>query len=139
MDVDVWMCGDSHNNYDADVGYTRSVIDLGVFTYICTSFSIFHQFKKLNLERLSLRFFSIGKTKPKAHLHALTIYNATGIFPTYFGCPRVFHRNKQHRACPTNGSDCGSLVPRSHNLTLFLTLFVMYFTHAPNIGRCFLL
>jgi len=28
----------------------------------------------------------------------------------------IFIGMQQHRACPTNGSDCGSLVPRSHNL-----------------------
>ena len=25
-----------------------------------------------------------------------------------------------NRACPTNGSDCGTFVPLSHNLTLFV-------------------
>jgi len=32
-------------------------------------------------------------------------------------------RNKQHRACPANGLDCGSLVPRSHNLTIFVRAY----------------
>ncbi|MBU3945943.1 MAG: hypothetical protein KJ900_07385, partial [Proteobacteria bacterium] len=36
------------------------------------------------------------------------------------------------RACPTNGSDCGSL--RSHNLTLFVRKFLLFDLYLANFG-----
>ncbi len=49
--------------------------------------------------------------------------------------PKKIFSIRLHRACPTNGSDCGSL--RSHNLTLFVIRACQIISFRKSIISCF--